>query len=238
MKKKIIKTLKWSCVVFIFYFTTFFFVVKRVGIDQGYFIPGSHPAVVVNLSFKETWSKCLNYIIVDVLIATFLTSIFIYNHFRCQEKREKQQPLIKGILVQIENTLVPFSMLKEESDRDNNKDVIIKAIANTMNERFSDIYINLSYQKNVHINNSDPDIVITQKKENIVNQMVVVFAEKEELYADTDKLKTLSSLGGNFFIIIPIHLKEEVEKYCRECGITAYVRTYIKEEDANVIVNW
>jgi len=114
-------------------------------------------------------------------------------------------------------------------------DNIIQVAYNNLDKTNHDIYINPGQQKNTHINNYYPDIIITDKNSKAPKFIIEVETPDSINFNETTQWKSYSTLGGLFYLLVPLNLKNQAELLCRQQGIKARFGTYHIENNQIVI---
>lgn len=114
-------------------------------------------------------------------------------------------------------------------------DNVIQAAYNNLDKLNHDIYTNPGQQKNTHINNNYPDIIITDKNSRAPKFIIEVETPDSINFNETAQWRTYSTLGGLFYLLVPLNLKNQAELLCRQQSIRARFGTYRIENNRIVI---
>lgn len=116
-------------------------------------------------------------------------------------------------------------------------DSVIQAAYNLLDKVGHDVYINPGQQKNTHINNSYPDIIITDKGSKTAKWIIEVETVDSINLNEARQWKTYSDLGGIFYLLVPEGSKPQADLLCQQQGIKARFGTY-RIELARIVIHY
>lgn len=116
-------------------------------------------------------------------------------------------------------------------------DLVIQTAYNLLDKVEHDVYINPNQQKNTHIRNNYPDIIITDKGSKTAKFIIEVETADSVNLNETEQWKAYSNLGGTFYLLIPIASKVQAELLCQQQGIKARFGTF-RVEASRIIIHY
>lgn len=107
-------------------------------------------------------------------------------------------------------------------------DRVIEAAASRLDSVNYDIYKNPGQQKNAHVGNNYPDIILTKKGERSLQFIIEVETEDSvNLIEATNQWKRYSTrIKASFYILVPVKSKNLAISLCKQIGISARFGTY------------
>jgi hypothetical protein len=107
-------------------------------------------------------------------------------------------------------------------------DRVIEAAASRLDSVNYDIYKNPGKQKNAHVGNNYPDIILTKKGERSLQFIIEVETEDSvNLIEATNQWKRYSTrIKASFYILVPVKSKNLAISLCKQIGISARFGTY------------
>ena len=104
-------------------------------------------------------------------------------------------------------------------------DRVIQAAAENLNNWT--VYTNPGQEKNAHIGNSYPDIILTNRQTNNIEYIIEVETEDSitahEAYG---QWKQYMNLPGTFYLLVPHNSRQNAEFLCSQYGVRAKFGTY------------
>ncbi len=116
-------------------------------------------------------------------------------------------------------------------------DQIIQIAYNNLDKINHDVFINPGQQHNTSVGNEYPDIIITNKNDNVVKFIIEVeTSDSVNLSEALNQWIAYSKLGGTFYLLVPQDSRNLAELICVQNNIKARFGTYQLDQNRNMTI--
>lgn len=107
-------------------------------------------------------------------------------------------------------------------------DKVVRAIRDSLNQQDYDVYINPGQEKNAHIGDNYPDVIMTEK-----NKTTVKFILEIEVASSVSQEEALrqwkkysKEINATFYLVVPENSLDKARKLCQNNNINVRFATY------------